>query len=143
MHIEGKQNVISDIPSRLFGSNPAWKFDTNNYLLTLFILTLPLPHQQPWTVFCPNCTVVMCMILALWTTPFALADWRQLPKVGRHVGEIGALSKPKSNASQDLQHGHKQATMVKEDRYRVAQSLAQSRPLASQLPWPVTPTQPR
>jgi hypothetical protein len=36
IHIEGDRNAISDVPSRSFGSNPAWKCDTDDTLLTLF-----------------------------------------------------------------------------------------------------------
>jgi hypothetical protein len=44
IHIEGKHNAILDVPSRLFGSNPAWKCDTDADLLTLFNPMFPLPH---------------------------------------------------------------------------------------------------
>ncbi len=50
-HIKGKRNAISDVPSRLFGSNPTWKCDTDADLLTLFNPMFPLPHQISWTVF--------------------------------------------------------------------------------------------
>jgi hypothetical protein len=90
VHIEGKRNAISDVPSQSFGSNPAWKCDRDAELLTLFNPLFPLPDQKSWTVFCLNCKVVMRVTSALRTKPFNLAEWRQLPKVGRHVGEIGA-----------------------------------------------------
>jgi hypothetical protein len=38
-------------------------------------------------VFCPNCKVATRMILVLRMQPFALDNWRQLPKVGRQVGK--------------------------------------------------------
>ncbi len=86
-------------------------------------------------VFRPNYTVVMHVILALRMKPFALNNWRQIPKVGRHNGEIGVPtsnlwgwihtfstphSKLKSNASQALQHERIQDTMGNNNRYRVA-----------------------
>jgi hypothetical protein len=37
IHIECKRNAISNVPSRLFGSNPAWKCDTDTDLLTCLI----------------------------------------------------------------------------------------------------------
>jgi hypothetical protein len=42
-----------------------------------------------------------------------------------------------------LQPEPEQDTMEKDDRYKVARSLAQSRPLARQFPWPATTTQQR
>ncbi len=76
--------------------------------------------------------------------------------VGRHVGDIGAPtpnlrgwihtfsthpSKHESNASQASPLGHEQDTTVVDDKSRVAQLLAQSRPLARRSPWPamITP----
>ncbi len=89
LHIAGKQNAIADIPSRSFGSNPAWHCKTNNALLTLFNSTFPLPAQQSWTVFHLNCKTVMRVISALRMQPFVLDDWRQLPLPGKLVGKIG------------------------------------------------------
>jgi hypothetical protein len=34
IHFEGKQNAISNVPSRSFGGNPTWKCDTDDDLLT-------------------------------------------------------------------------------------------------------------
>ncbi len=51
MHIEGKCNAIADTPSRLFGSIPLWKCETDSNLLTLFNSMFHLPNQQSWTVF--------------------------------------------------------------------------------------------
>jgi hypothetical protein len=44
IHIKEKCNAISDVPSRSFGSNPAWKCNTDADLLTLFNPKFPLPH---------------------------------------------------------------------------------------------------
>ncbi len=158
MHIEGKRNAITDIPSRLFGSNSLWKCETDSDLLTLFNSMFHLPNQQSWTIFHLNCKLVTRMTLALQMRPFELDDWRQLPKVGRHVGNIGVhtstlwewihtysiqSSRHEFNASQGLQHELDRVSMGEDDKSRVARSLAQSRPLARQLPFPVTPTQQR
>ncbi len=94
MHIEGKRNAIADVPSRLFGSNPARHCNTDLDLLMFFNSMFPLPNQLSWTVFHLNCGVVTRVILALRMKPFVLEDWRQLPKVRRHVGNIGV---PTSN----------------------------------------------
>jgi hypothetical protein len=83
MHIKGKRNKIADVLSRLFGSNPAWKCTDNAELLTLFNSCFPLPQQQSWTVYRPNCAVVTCVISALRIKHFALDAWRRLPIRGR------------------------------------------------------------
>jgi hypothetical protein len=158
LHIEGKRNAIADVPSRSFGSNPAWTCASNTDLLNLFNSRFPLPQQKSWTVYHPNCAVVMRVISALRMKPFVLDDWRQLPTRGRCVGEIGA---PKSNtwewiriynkshtpsesdASQDLQPEQEQVSTDTDDKSKVAWSLALSRPLARQSLWPEMKTLPR
>ncbi len=75
MHIAGKCMVIADIPSRTFGSNPAWHCNSDNELLTLFNSTFPLPSQQSWTIFHQDCRTVMRVISALRMKPFMLDDW--------------------------------------------------------------------
>jgi hypothetical protein len=158
LHIEGKRNAIADVPSWSFGSNPAWMCASNTDLLNLFNSRFPLPQQKSWTVYHPNCAVVMRVISALRMKPFVLDDWRQLPTRGRCVGEIGA---PKSNtwewiriynkshtpsesdASQDLQPEQEQVSTDTDDKSKVAWSLALSRPLARQSLWPEMKTLPR
>ncbi len=58
MHIEGKQNAISDVLSRSFGSNPKWMCKSDDDLLTRFNSMFSLPMQKSWTVYRPNCAVV-------------------------------------------------------------------------------------
>jgi hypothetical protein len=70
LHIEGKRNAIADVPSRSFGSNPAWACASNTDLLNLFNSRFPLPQQKSWTVYHPNCAVVMRVISALRMKPF-------------------------------------------------------------------------
>ncbi len=158
IHIEGKRNTISDILSQSFGSTPAWQCDTDTALLTLFNPMFPLPNQSSWTVFHLNCKVVTLVTSALRTRHFVLDDWRQLPNTGKHVGDIGAHtsnlwgwirtllthhSTPKCAASWDLPSGHEQVYTAEDDRYKVAQYLRQSRPLARRSRWPATKTQQR
>jgi hypothetical protein len=158
MHIEGKCNAIADTPSRLFGSNPVWTCTSDSYLLTLFNTRFLLPEKHSWTVYRPNCAVAMRVISALWMKPFVLDDWRRLPTRGRCVRKIGAPTlntwawirtynrshiPHESNASQDLQPEHKQGSMDKDDRSRVARSLALSWLLARGSLWPATKTQQR
>jgi hypothetical protein len=153
IHIEGDQNAISDVPSWSFGSNPTWKCNMDAKLLTLFNPLFPLPEKKSWTVFRLNCEVVMRVTSTLWTRPFKLAEWRQLPKVRRHVGNIGAPtsdywgwictltthpSKPGYNASRDLPRGCNPDSLDRDDKFRVLRSLKQSQLLARQSCWPTT-----
>ena len=138
IYIVGKRNTISDVPSRLFGSNPAWQCANSDELLTLFNPMFPLPNQTPWTVFHLNCKVVTHVASALLTKPFALDDWRQLLKKGRHVGKIGVPvsnlwewihtltthpSKPECAALPVLHSKQEQDSMDSDNRSKVAQYL--------------------
>ena len=158
IHIAGRRNTISDIPSRSFGSNPTWQCANADELLTLFNPMFPLPTQTSWTVFQLNCKMVTRVISALRMTPFTLDDWRRLPKVGRHVGVIGVPmsnlwewihtlttypSKPECDALLDLHNEHKQDSTDNNDRSKVAQYLKQSQPLARRSLWPATTIPPR
>jgi hypothetical protein len=156
IYIKEKRNTISDILSQSFGSTPAWQCNTDAALLTLFNPMFPLPNQSSWTIFHLNCKVVTLVTSALRTRHFMLDDWRQLPKTGKHVGNIGARtsnlwgwirtllthhSTPKCAASRDLPSKHEQVSTAEDDRYTVAQYLRQSRPLARRSRWPTTKTQ--
>jgi hypothetical protein len=158
MHIEGKRNGISDMPSQSFGNNPVWHCSSDSDLLFLFNSLFLLPSQQSWTVYRQNCALVMGVTSALQMQPFALDDWRWLPKAGGHFGQIGApmsnlwewihtysrcLTNSKSAVSQALLPGPGPDTMEKDDRSRVAQSLVQSRSLSRQSLWPAKTTQPK
>lgn len=65
LHIEGKKNALTDVPSRLFGSNPKWFCQNNSQLLTLFNEMFPLPNQNSWTVFQLTSEISMCVISLL------------------------------------------------------------------------------
>jgi hypothetical protein len=151
IHIEGDCNAISDVPSHLFGSNPAWKCDNDYDLLTLFDSLFPLPDKNSWTVFRLNCKLVTRVTSILRTRLFELAEWRRLSKIGRHVGKIGAPtsnqwgwirtlmahhSKPGSDASRGLPNGCEPAFLGMDDRFKVLQYHRLSRPLARQSRWP-------
>ncbi len=153
IHIEGNCNAISDVPSWSFGSNPSWTCSTHTELITLFTSLFSLPHKKSWTVFNLNCAMVTRVISILQTKPFKLADWRQLPKIGRHVGKIGAptfnlwgwirtltshRSKPGYNASRALLNEYDPDSLDADNRCKVLQSLRLSRPFARRSPWPET-----
>ena len=158
IHIKGKRNAISDVPSWLFDSNPMCHCANSDKLFTLFNLMFPLPNQTSWTIFHLNCAVVMRVISTLRTKSFALENWRQLPRVGRYVGKIGVPMsdlwgwictltthpfKLECAASLALHNKHEQDSMDSDDRSKVAQSLKQSWPLARCLLWPATTIPPR
>jgi hypothetical protein len=156
MHVAGKSMAIADIPSRSFGSNPAWHCKSDDDLLTLFNFTFPLPSQQSWTVFHLDYRIVTRVISALRMKPFVLDDWRRLPSPGKLVGEIGQptshlwdsiriynrqLSNKEFADSQDSPTASAQDIMDEDDRYRLRQLQAQSRPLDRRYPWPSATTQ--
>jgi hypothetical protein len=90
LHIEGKLNSISDVPSRSFGSTPVWHCTLGESFLTLFNSLFPLPLQNSWTGFRLNSKVVMHMISTLRTHHSDLEGWHRLPKIGSHLGTTGA-----------------------------------------------------
>ena len=151
IHIAGKRMAIADIPSRSFGSNPAWYCASDDDLLTLFNSTFPLPSQQSWTVFRLNCKTVTRVISALRMKPFALDDWRRLPSPGKLVGDIGTpisqlwdsiriynrhLSNTELDASRDSHNASAPDITEEDDRCRLQQLQAQSLPLGRRYPWP-------
>jgi hypothetical protein len=157
LHIGGEENSMTDIPSWSFGSKPKWHCRSNTDLLTLFNNLFPIPSQNTWTVFQVSYSVGMQVTSVLQMTDFTLDKGRQLP-VGKHVGPIGQpmlhlwgwtfsyrtpCSLSESASSQVLQDASEQATTVKENRFKLEASLAQSQPLARQSHWPRIPTQPK
>lgn len=156
VHIPGKQNMMTDIPSQSFGSVPEWHCRTNEDLLTLFNTTFPLPGQASWTVFQLNSGLVTRVISVLRMRHTTLAEWRRLPTIGKHIGTIGrpmsglwdwtliyrgSSISTESGCSQDSQQGSDRDATVEDAASRLAQSLARSRPLARRSLWPVSSTQ--
>ncbi len=155
IHIAGERNAIPDVPSCLFGSNPAWRCDTDNDLLTLFNSLFPIPTQHSLTLYHLNCELVTHVISILRTQPFKLDEWRRLPRIGRHVGKIGAhtsnqwgwirtltvhRSRRGSDASRGLPNGCKPGSSDTDDKSKVLQYHKLSQPLARQSRWPETLT---
>ncbi len=89
VHIPGIENTLTDIPLCSFGSVKEWEGKTNEDLPTLFNKKFPLPNQVSWTCFQFNTRVSMRMISALQMKGITLAEWQQLPKIGRHIGQTG------------------------------------------------------
>ena len=51
LHIDGEENSMTDIPSRLFGSNLSWFCKNDTDLLNLLNKNFPLPNKASWEVF--------------------------------------------------------------------------------------------
>jgi hypothetical protein len=89
LRISGDQNIMSDIPSRSFGSKQKWHFKTKEGLLTFFNASFPLPRKNSWSVCQPTSEIAMRVISILRIVPFKLEDWRRLPAVTKNIGTIG------------------------------------------------------
>jgi hypothetical protein len=89
LHIEGKRNAMTDIPSRSFGSELKWFCRTDEELLTLFNKSFPFPDQNTWTVFRPSRKIESKIFSSLRMQVLKMEEWRRLPKPGRFTGEIG------------------------------------------------------
>ncbi len=135
---------MTDIPSCSFGSKQRWHFKTNEDLLTFFNSKFPLPTQNYWSVCQPTSAIATRVIYVLRMMPFTL-DWRQLPAAGKSIGTTGKPtrhlwewtliyripnSQQESACSQDLRHGSKLDSMVKENKSKIAQSVWRLWPLA-------------
>ena len=158
VHIPGKQNQMTDIPSCAFGSVAEWHCKTHDELLTLFNSKFPLPGQASWTVFQISSELATRVISVLLMRPTTLAEWRRLPKSGKHIGSIGkpmsglwewtltfreCPTSTESGSLQDSWRGCDRGVTVEDAASRLAQSLALSRPLARRSLWPVSGTQQR
>ncbi len=158
LHIAGDQNSMTNIPSRSFGSEQKWHFKSELDLLIFFNCHFMLPLQNSWTVCQPTSGIATRVISVLRMTPFTLDDWRRLPAAGKNIGSTGKstwllwewtltfrvqTSKSGSDSSPGSRHESEQAIMVTENKLKIAQSVAQLRPLGRRSPWPVTTTLPK
>jgi hypothetical protein len=89
LHIEGKKNEMTDIPSRSFGSVAKWFCKNDDELLTLYNSRFPLPEQNTWTIYRPSREIESRVISVLRQQVLKMEEWHRLPKPGRHTGEIG------------------------------------------------------
>jgi len=152
LHIAGSQNAMTDIPSRSFGSNKNWHCKTDDDLLTLFNSKFPLPAQNSWTVYQISSKVYTRVLSVLRMKHTSMEEWTQLPKRGRHIGEIGAPlsrlwewtlnfrespSDKEQPSLQDSQPLSDRATLVEENKSKLQQYQARSRPLERRSLWPM------
>ena len=151
VHIPGVENSMTDIPSRSFGSVAEWHCKSDDELLTLFNSRFPLPGQVSWTIFRITSRVFTRVISVLRTQDIALEEWRRLPRIGGHTGNIGAtmshlwdwsLTFRRSGTSQGCEssrasrQGYDEGATGEESEYRLQQSLAQLQPLDRRSLWP-------
>ena len=148
VHIPGKENAMTDIPSCSFGSVGEWHCKTDNDLLTLFNSRFPLRNQELWALFCLTSRIFMRVISMLPMRDTLLEEWPRLQKIGSHIGTItfgnGRVEyiTTECDTIQILLHKCNKDIMGGERACRLHQSLAQIQPLARQSPWPATATQP-
>jgi hypothetical protein len=88
-HIKGKQNSMTDIPSRSYGSEPKWHCKTEEELLTLFNKSFPLPEQNSRTVFRPSREIQSRILSVLQMKVLQMEEWRRLSRAGKHIGKSG------------------------------------------------------
>lgn len=76
LRIEGKRNIITDIPSHSFGIVPAWHWKTNYDFLTKFNTMFPLPQQNSWSLFNLSLDVFLRVVCVLRMKDSTLDEWR-------------------------------------------------------------------
>ena len=91
LHIAGKQNDMTDIPSRSFGSEKKWHFEKDEDFLAFYNSRFPLPNptQNKWSIFRPSQKIVSRVISVLRLQVLKMEEWRRLPRRGRHIGGTG------------------------------------------------------
>ena len=93
LHIPGRHNRISDIPSRSFGYKKEWHFVDDNEFLTFFNSQFPLPDQQLWQMCQPSTKISSRICHSLLTPGSGTLDWRKLPKLATNIGGTGSSSR--------------------------------------------------
>ena len=85
LHISGKENSMTDIPSHSFDSNLSWFCKNDTDLLNYFNKNFFLPNQASWTVFSPYNIVSTKVISVLRMQQLETGEWLQLKKAGKNV----------------------------------------------------------
>ena len=151
-HIARKQNSMTNILSRSFGSEPKWHFKTDTDILLFLNNKFHLPNKVSWTMFHPTKEICMKLISWLWMEVTNMEEWNQPGKIGKHTGEIGApllhlwewiLSyriphfDTRSAACQYLGDCSEQDILVRANKSKLAQLLALSLTLERRFLWPI------
>ena len=149
LHIPGKENAMTDIPSRSFGSEPKWHCPFDEDLLRLYNASFPL-KQNSWTVFTPSAALTTKVTYVLRMQVSTLAEWRNLKSAGRFTSAIGAVTSglwgltlsyrtpPTTTASEPSPASPPATARATTDegvRWQREQFQRQSRPLARRSPW--------
>ena len=150
LHVEGKRNAMTDVPSRSFGSEPKWFCDNDIDFCNMFNDMFPLPNQQSWTVFKISTDLFTRVLSVLQMQAFEMDKWRRLPPSGRFVGDIGAPTaglweltliyrtlpmRTSVDTLWDLPEQSDVAATVKDVRSEVERHLKISQPLVRRFPW--------
>ncbi len=150
LHVAGKKNVMTDIPSQSFGSNPVCHCKSDAELLSLYNKKFPLPNQRSWTVFHLNSEIFSRVISVLRMKNTIMGKWRQLSKLGRFIDTIGVSTadlfqwtltyrvsdtSALSDSSHALQEIPGKDNRDKDGKSKVAWYLVCPRLLARRFPW--------
>ena len=156
LHIAGKKNEMTDIPSRSFGSEKKWLCPvdkTESALFEMYNSHFPLPNQNSWTVFRPSQKIMSLIFSALRTEVLDMDAWRRLPKPGRHIGKSGFATaklfewtvacRGSHSRTDATQHSRSpqpsgQGDSPAEVRSELERCRRRSRPLTRRLPWTST-----
>ena len=145
LHIPGKTNHMTDIPSRSFGSNPIWHCKTDLAFVTMYTALFALPSQDSWNVFRFSSAISMRVISILLMKVFVMDEWRRLPGLVSHIGSTGpSLSHlwgwtltyrtpsmtTGSEPSRGMPQPSDQVTMDGDARSQLLRSVLRSQPLA-------------
>ena len=150
LHVAGKKNAMTDVPSRSFGSEKKWFCKSDAELLSLYNKLFPLPNQQSWTVFRPSSAIFSKVLSVLRMKDISMVEWRRLSKIGKFTGPIGAsiaklwewtLTYRESSTNVECEHSPALPAWPEKDigveavKLEVAWYQACSRPLGRRYPW--------
>ena len=89
IHVAGKANDMSDIPSRSFRLGHCWHFPSDVEFLTRFNQRFPLPQRVEWQLFRVSPRIITCVIDKLLIQLSKMDVWHRLPTIGCLFGENG------------------------------------------------------
>ena len=156
-HIRGVHNSMTDIPSRSWGSEPAWFCKSPDDLRNLFNSCFPLPSKDSWTVFQVRRELSTRVISVLRNRHLSMGEWRRLPPPGKNIGPIGRATSnlwdwtliyrtnrtsTESSPSRDSPPESERVSTATAPKLELDQYLRQSRPLERRFPWPSETTPP-
>mmetsp|Transcript_15405 Transcript_15405/g.35256 ORF Transcript_15405/g.35256 Transcript_15405/m.35256 type:complete len:556 (-) Transcript_15405:1075-2742(-) len=152
LHIPGRHNRISDIPSRSFGYKREWHFVNDSDFLTFFNSQFPLPHKQLWQMCRPSTKISSRICHSLLMPGSGTHDWRRLPTLATNIGGTGSSSRglwnwiltstqERSHTTSESEHSRSlgqpsdKAFTETVNRLLAEQLARQSPPLDRRSPW--------